>query len=216
MQTSNGAVRAPEGRLATPDPGNNIAGVVEGASPVSGTATTEWISGRSRFGTLNRDGDRAQRGEGEDRRMASGDNLENAEQAVTAGAVSRRFLVRRTVALAVSAPLVLTLLQACGGEDEQEAGGGEGGAADEEATETTSGGGTTSTTSQAASPAASPSGAAASPVGAASPAAGAAASPAAGGAASPAAAGGAASPAAAGAAASPAASPAAVAATPAA
>ena len=56
--------------------------------------------------------------------MSVGDNLEIADQAVAAGAVSRRLVLRRAVALGVSAPALLAVLQACGGDDEDENGNG--------------------------------------------------------------------------------------------
>ena len=105
--------------------------------------------------------------------MALGDEFGQMDQEATDGTVSRRALVRRALGLAVATPVVLAVLQACGGDEaEQPAGGGgteeeTGGGAEQE-----TGGGAEETqpAMTAASPAASPA-AGASPV--ASPAAGA-------------------------------------------
>ena len=56
--------------------------------------------------------------------MPRGDELENEDQEGTAEAVSRRFVLRRAAAFAVSAPDDLAVLQACGGDKEEAAGGG--------------------------------------------------------------------------------------------
>ena len=105
--------------------------------------------------------------------MSLGDDFGQVDQEAADATVSRRFLVRRALGLVVATPVVLTVLQACGGDEaEAPAGGGDteeetGGGAEQE-----TGGGAEETepAMTAASPAASPA-TGASP--AASPAAGA-------------------------------------------
>ena len=58
--------------------------------------------------------------------MALGDDFGQVDQEATDATVSRRSLMRRALGLAVTAPVVLAVLQACGGDEaEQPAGGGD-------------------------------------------------------------------------------------------
>jgi hypothetical protein len=58
--------------------------------------------------------------------MAAADNLENADLAdeePTTAPMTRRLLLRRAVSLGVAAPVLLTVLQACGDDDDEDENG---------------------------------------------------------------------------------------------